>query len=378
MAPATKTNPAETTSAMPAVNADPAAGAGAPPEGKDPSAEGALWGPKLEEGLRKAAVLMITLNEEVAAEVFKRLSDKEAKVLSKEIMRLGMVDKKQIASVLHEFQRLFNVSNFIREGGKEQAFNLLKKSFPSDTANRLMKLLSEEQIEIPFAFLKNVEIDTLLPFLKEEHSQTISLVLSYMEPVKAAKLLVKLPAEQQAEIVKRIATLDQTSPEAIEQVEKGLRKYISTLSFEEYKKVGGVKTVAEMMNVIDRTVEKSIMENINAENPKLSDQIKKLMFVFEDILLVDERGIQNVLKELDNKQLAMALKGSSKELQEKIFKNMSQRAAEGLKEEMSFLGPVRLVDVQAAQQAIVDVVRRLEEAGEVIIQGRGEEGATIV
>ena len=190
-------------------------------------------------------------------------------------------------------------------------------------------------------------------------------------------MLGRLPPDRQSDIVKRIATIEHTSPEAIKQVELGLKKYMSSLSIEEFQEVGGVKTCAEILNVLDRTVEKSILESLESDDSGLSDEIKKLMFVFEDIANVDDRGIQAILKEVENKQLAFALKSSTPELQEKILSNMSARAAESVKEEMEFLGPVRVSDVQESQQAIVEVARRLEEAGEIVIAGRGGEGELI-
>ncbi len=329
------------------------------------------------DALRKAAIFLVTLEEDVAAEVFKRLSDREAKILSQEIVRLGFIGNEQIEGVLEEFRKLFRVTGVVREGGTERAANILRRSFPPETANRIIRLLSEDTHSHPFEFLKNAEVESLYPYLQEEHPQTLALVLSYMEPRKAAAVLRRLPPERQSDIVKRIATIEQTSPEAIKQVELGLKKYLSSLSMEEFQEVGGVKTCAEILNVLDRTVERSILENIEDDDSELADHIKKLMFVFEDIAKVDDRGVQAVLKEVDNKQLALALKSASEELKEKIFSNMSQRAAESVKEEIEFLGPVRVSDVQEAQQAIVAIVRRLEEAGELVIAGRGGEGELI-
>ena len=330
------------------------------------------------DGLRKAAVFVLSLDEEAASQVLKSLSDREAELIAREIARLGMVDKKQIADVLQEFNELSKVHEFMREGGTEQAMKLIKKAFPASTATRLVRLLETQKQNIPFGFLKNTETDSLYTFLQEEHPQTIALVLSYASAAKAAEVLSKFPPERQFDIVKRIAHLEHTSPEAIKQVESGLKKYLTSLAFEEFQEIGGVKTVAEILNVIDRSTEKAILENLEGDSHDLVEEIKKLMFVFEDIIHVDDKGVQNVLKEIDNKQLALALKTASPELKEKIFRNMSQRAAEMVQEEMGYLGPVRVSDVENAQQEIVDVVRRLEESGDVIILGRGGEGELIV
>ncbi|MFQ5653201.1 MAG: flagellar motor switch protein FliG, partial [Planctomycetota bacterium] len=238
--------------------------------------------------------------------------------------------------------------------------------------------LDAQRQAVPFHFLDHAEAEVLVTFLQEEHPQTIALVLSYMEPAKAAEILTSLGQEKQFDIVKRIATLGHTSPEAIKKVEAGLRKYLASLAFEEYQEVGGVKTVSEILNVLDRTTERQILENIEEEDPHLGEEIKKLMFVFEDLIMVDDRGMQNVLKEVENKDLALALKLASDELKEKIFRNMSKRASEMIREEIEYMGPVRISDVEAAQQGVVEIVRRLEEAGDVVIQGRGGESSIVV
>ncbi len=329
-------------------------------------------------GLRKAAILFVTLDEEVASTIFKQLPDEDAELISKEIAEMGMVDKEQIRSVVEEFRDMATVCQYVREGGVEYAVKLIEKSFPQVKAYRLTRLLETQKQNIPFVFLKNTEMESLLTFLGEEHPQTIALVLSYMEPGKAAEILTRSPQEKQFDIMRRIAALEHTSPEAIRHVESGLRRYLASLAFEEFQEVGGIKTVAEILNVLDRGTSKAILENLEEEEPETADEIKKLMFVFEDILLVDDRGIQNMLKEIEPKELALALKTASPELKEKILKNMSARASELVKEEMQFLGPVRVADVEAAQQTIVDTVRRLEEQGLVIISGRGGEGEVIV
>jgi len=329
-------------------------------------------------GLRKAAILFVALEEDVASTIFKHIPDEDAELITKEIADMGMVEKEQIAQVVEEFRDLATVCQYVKEGGIDYATRLIEKSFPQVKAHRLIRLLETQKQNIPFAFLKNTETESLLTFLGEEHPQTIALVLSYMEPGKAAEILTKSPPERQFDIVKRIAALEHTSPEAIRHVESGLRRYLASLAFEEFQEVGGIKTVAELLNVLDRATAKSILENLEEENPELADEIKKLMFVFEDILLVDDRGIQNLLKEVENKDLALALKTASPELKEKILRNMSKRAAELIEEEMAYLGPVRVADVEAAQQTIVDIVRRLEEQGLAIISGRGGEGEIVV
>ncbi|NLO76745.1 MAG: flagellar motor switch protein FliG, partial [Clostridia bacterium] len=214
----------------------------------------------------------------------------------------------------------------------------------------------------------------VLNFIQGEHPQTIALIMSYLEPEQAAAILSSLPSERQTEVARRIAIMDSTSPEIIREVENTLEKKISSLGAQDYTSAGGINSIVEILNYVDRSTEKTILETLEVQDPVLSEEIKKLMFVFEDIIKMDDRSIQLVLREVESKDLALALKGSNEEVQEKIKKNMSQRAAEMLEEEMVFLGPVRLRDVEEAQQQIVNVIRRLEDSGEIIIsRGGGDE-----
>ena len=230
----------------------------------------------------------------------------------------------------------------------------------------------------PFSFLQKAESENLLTFIQDEHPQTIALILAHLPPLKASEILVGLPSQKQIEVVKRIANMEQTNPEVIKEVERGLEHRLSDIVSQTFEKAGGVDTVAEILNLADRSTEKGIMEGLEAEDPDLVEQIRRLMFVFEDILLVNDKGIQSVLKEVDNEELSLALKTASEELKQKIFKNMSERAAQLIQEDMQYMGPVRVSDVEAAQQKIVDIVRRLEDAGEIIIAGRGGEKEMIV
>ena len=230
----------------------------------------------------------------------------------------------------------------------------------------------------PFSFLQKAESENLLTFIQDEHPQTIALILAHLKPAQASEILVGLAGQKQVEVVKRIANMEQTNPEVIKEVERGLEHRLSAMITQTFEKAGGVDTVAEMLNLADRATEKSIMEGLEAEDPDLVEQIRRLMFVFEDIMMVNDKGIQSMLKEVDNDDLALALKTASQDLKDKIFKNMSERAAQLIKEDMEYMGPVRVSDVEAAQQKIVDVVRRLEESGEIIIGGRGGEKDLIV
>lgn len=329
------------------------------------------------EGVRKAAILMVALDPEVAGPVFGQLTEEDMELVSQEIASLGLVDKLEMTGVLEEFKDLVMVQDLIKEGGYEHAINLIQSSLPKNKATKLVRLLEAQRQSIPFNFLQHTESEVLVTFLQEEHPQTIALVLSYVEPSKAAEILTSMTPEKRIDVVKRIALLGHTSPDAIKNVESGLRKYLASLAFEEYQEVGGIGTVSEILNVLDRATERVILETIEEEDPDLAEEIKKLMFVFEDLLLVDDKGIQNVLKEVENSEVALALKTASDQLKQKIFSNMSKRAAEMVQEEMSFMGPVRVSDVEAAQQSIVEVVRRLEESGDVVIMGRGGESSIV-
>ncbi len=330
------------------------------------------------EGMRKSAILLVALEAGIASEIFSNLAEEDMELVSQEIAQLGIVKKQELLGVLEEFKDLVLVQRLLREGGYDHAIQLISESVPKNKATKLIRLLEAQRQSVPFHFLEHAEADVLSTFLQEELPQTIALVLSYMEQGKAAEVLTNLTPERQCDIVKRIATLGHTSPEAIKRVEAGLQKYLASLAFEEMQEVGGVKTVSEILNVMDRATERQILESIEEENPDLATEIKKLMFVFEDLMLVDDKGIQNILKEIENKELALALKLASEDLKEKIFKNMSTRAAELIREELEYMGPVRIADVEQAQQAIVEIVRRLEENGEVVVQGRGGESSLVV
>jgi flagellar motor switch protein FliG len=230
----------------------------------------------------------------------------------------------------------------------------------------------------PFSFLQRAESENLLTFIQDEHPQTIALIVCHLPHHKAAEILVGLPMQKQIEVIKRVANMEQTNPDVIREVEKGLESRLASMLMQSMEKAGGVPTVAEILNLADRATEKTIMEGLEANDPDLVEQIRRLMFVFEDILQVNDKGIQAVLKEVDNEELAIALKTASEELKAKIFGNMSERAAQLIKEDMQYMGPVRVSDVEAAQQRIVDIVRRLEESGDVVIQGRGGDAELLV
>ena len=322
-------------------------------------------------GVRKAAILLLTLSQDEAAAVMTRLTRDQIEEVSREIASLGEIASTARNTVFKEFYGLALASNYVSEGGLEYAKALLKKSMPEADADKMIKQVTQQVATTPFAFLQKAESENLLTFIQDEHPQTIALILAHLNPVKASEILVGLPAAKQVEVVKRIANMEQTNPEVIKEVERGLEYRLSDIVSQTFEKAGGVESVAEMLNLADRSTEKGIMEGLEAEDPELVENIRRLMFVFEDVLMVNDKGIQSVLKEVDNSDLALALKTASEDLKAKILKNMSERAAQMIAEEMQYMGPVRVSDVESAQQKIVDIVRRLEDSGEIVIGGRG-------
>jgi flagellar motor switch protein FliG len=329
-------------------------------------------------GLRKSAVLLLSLEQTVAAEILRHLETPQIDEISREIASLGAVSQVTRDEVIGEFYQLALARSSMDEGGWDYAKNLLSKSLPEEQARKIIEQVNQTIQSAPFSFLQKAESENLLTFIQDEHPQTIALILAHLKPNKASEILIGLPAQKQVEVVKRIANMEQTNPEVIKEVERGLEHRLSAMISQTFEKAGGVDTVAEMLNLADRATEKSIMEGLEAEDPDLVEQIRRLMFVFEDIMMVNDKGIQSMMKEVDNDDLALALKTASQELKDKIFKNMSERAAQLIKEDMDYMGPVRVSDVEASQQKIVDVVRRLEESGEIIISGRGGEKDMVV
>jgi flagellar motor switch protein FliG len=330
------------------------------------------------KGIRKAAILLISLEGESAARVLRKLDQETVEELTREIARLDLIDPLQRGQIIEEFYNLALARQYLKQGGIAHAKALLEKALPPDQAGHVLKMIEHEVYKKPFSFLAKTDSDNLLTFIQDEHPQTIALILSHLTSDKASEILGSLPLNKQLEVVTRIANMDNTNPEVIKEVERGLEMRLSGVMSQTFQRVGGVESVAEMLNLADRATEKGILEALEAQDPDLVEQIRRLMFVFEDILLVNDKGIQLVLKEIENEELALALKTASPELQDKIFRNMSERASQLIKEDMEYMGPVRVSDVEAAQQKIVDVVRRLEDAGELIISGRGGEKEMIV
>jgi flagellar motor switch protein FliG len=323
---------------------------------------------------QKAAILFITLGPELSAPVFKHLSDDEIERITLEIASQKQVTPAQKAYVIGEFYQLAMAQDFLSTGGLEYAQDVLEKALGSEkAANILSRLTTSLQVR-PFDFLRKTDPSQLLNFIQNEHPQTIALVMAYLDSDQAAMILTALPSEKQADVAKRIAEMDRTSPDVIREVERVLERKLSALVTQDFTTAGGVKAIVEILNRVDRTSEKAIIETLEVDNPELTEEIKKLMFVFEDIVMIDDRSIQRILRDVDNKDLSLSLKATPKEVADKVFKNMSSRAADMLREEIEFMGPVKIRDVEEAQQRIVNVIRNLEDKGEIVVaRGKGEE-----
>ena len=324
-------------------------------------------------GRQKAAIFLVTIGSEISAEIFKHLREDEIEALTFEIARLETVNSEDRDRVLIEFQELMMAQDFITTGGIEYARELLEKSLGTQKAVDIINRLTSSLQVRPFDFVRRTDPMHLLNFIQTEHPQTIALILAYLEPQKASVILSSLPHEIQSDVAKRIATMDRTSPETLREVERVLEKKLSTLSSEDFTAAGGVEAIVEILNLVDRSTEKIIIESLEEEDPELAEDIKKRMFVFEDIVMLDDRAIQKVLREVDVSEMAKALKSVDAEVQDKIFRNMSKRAATLLKEDMEYMGPIRMKDVEESQQKIVSIIRKLEEQGEIVVARAGED-----
>jgi flagellar motor switch protein FliG len=343
--------------------------------GAAPAAGGGKRSKSIKEltGRQKAAIFLVTIGSEISAEIFKHLREDEIEQLTFEIARLETIEPEQKNAILMEFQELMMASEFITTGGIDYARELLEKSLGSQKAIDIINRLTSSLQVRPFDFIRRTDPAHLLNFIQQEHPQTIALILAYLEPNKASIILQSLPHEVQSDVARRIATMDRTSPEVLREVERVLEKKLSTLSSEDYTAAGGVESIVEILNLVDRSSEKQIIEALEDEDPELAEEIKKRMFVFEDIVMLDDRAIQKVLREVDSQELAKALKSVDTEVQDKIFRNMSKRAAGMLKEDMEYMGPIRLKDVEEAQQKIVSIIRHLEDTGEIVVARSGED-----
>ncbi|HPP35654.1 MAG TPA: flagellar motor switch protein FliG [Clostridiales bacterium] len=325
-------------------------------------------------GREKAAMLLISLGPERSAEIFKHLKEEEIEQLTLEIANIRTVTPEEKEKVLEEFYQICLAQEYIAEGGISYAKEILEKALGTQKALDVINKLTVSLQVRPFEFVRKADPAQLLNFIQKEHPQTIALILAYLKPQQAAVVLASLPQDKQADVARRIAVMDRTSPEVIKEVERILEKNLSSLVTEDFTAAGGVQAIVNILNTVDRGTEKYIMETLEIEDTDLAEEIRKRMFVFEDILTLDNRSIQRFLREVDNNLLAVALKGATEEVQKVIYSNMSKRLAEMIREDIEYMGPVRLKDVEEAQQKIVNIIRKLEDAGEIIIsRGGGDE-----
>jgi flagellar motor switch protein FliG len=316
----------------------------------------------------------VAIGPEWSGRIYQYLTAEEIESLTVEIAKMGKVSPDIREAIIEEFHELCVAQEFIAEGGLEAARELLITAFGPDRASAIVDRVLQALQVMPFDFLKRADASQIVTFIQNEHPQTIALVLAYLQPNQAAAIVSGLPQDLRADVARRIATLDKTPPEVIREVEAVLQRKLSSVVQTDFTHAGGVKSLVDVLNYVDRSTEKTILESLSETNPELAEEVKKMMFVFEDIILLDDRAIQQVLKEVDTKELALALKGVGESTQMRIYKNMSERAAAMMKEEMEFMGPVRLRSVEESQQRIVNIIRKLEEAGEIIVaRGGGEE-----
>ncbi|WP_078430994.1 flagellar motor switch protein FliG [Alkalihalobacterium alkalinitrilicum] len=325
-------------------------------------------------GRQKAATLLISLGPDVSAQVYKHLTEEEIEKLTLEIANVRKVDSSLKEEILDQFHQLAMAQDYIAQGGIGYAKSVLEKALGEAEAMEIINRLTSTLQVRPFDFARKADPSQILNFIQNEHPQTIALILSYLDSVQAAQILSELPQEVQADVAKRIALMDSTSPEIVNEVESILEQKLSATVTQDYTAAGGIEAVVEVLNSVDRSTERTILDALEIQDPELAEEIKKRMFVFEDIVTLDNRSIQRVIRDVENEDLQLSLKVASDEVKDIIFTNMSQRMAETFKEEMEFMGPVRLRDVEEAQSRIVAVIRRLEEAGEIVIaRGGGDD-----
>ena len=325
-------------------------------------------------GIQKAAILLIALGPEKSANIFKHLKEDEIEELTLEIANTRSVSPQTKEEILEEFYQVCLAQQYIAEGGIGYAKELLDKALGEEQAQAVITKLTASLQVRPFEFVRKTDPSQVLNFIQDEHPQTIAMILSYLSSNQASMILGALAPEKQADVAKRIAMMDRTSPDVIKEVESVLERKLASLANQDYTIAGGVDAIVNILNTVDRGTEKHIMESLEIDEPELADEIRKKMFVFEDILLLDDRAIQRVLRDVDNNDLEVALKGANEEVKGVILKNLSKRLASMIEEDIEFMGPVRMKDVEEAQQKIVAVIRKLEDSAEIVIsRGGGDE-----
>lgn len=321
----------------------------------------------------KAAILMITLGKDYAAKLYKFLTDEEIEQLTLAITSMRRVEAEIKDSVIDEFFEICMAQKFISEGGIDYARDVLDKAFGTSRADELIMKLSSALRVRPFDFIRKADSTQVFNFIQNEHPQTIALILSYLDPKQAAPVLSALPLEKQTNVIARIANMGSSSPEYVKEAERVLEKKISSLISGQQAFVGGIDSLVHILNSVDRGTERHILESLEQTDAELAEEIRNRMFVFEDLAKLGNQAIQRVLKEIDNRDLAIALKGATKEVAKVIYDNISKRLQEMIKEDIEFMGPVRVRDVEEAQQKIVNVIRMLDDAGEIVISRKQED-----
>ncbi|HLN60533.1 MAG TPA: flagellar motor switch protein FliG [Symbiobacteriaceae bacterium] len=323
-------------------------------------------------GRQKAAILLISLGPEISAKVFHHLREEEIEAISLEIASQRQVAPEIREKVLYEFHQIHQAQQYVASGGIDYAKEILERALGANKAMEILGRLTQSLQVRPFAFVRKADPNQLISFIQGEHPQTIALIMAYLAPDQASVVLASLPPERQADVARRIAIMDRTSPEVLKEVERVLERKLASLVNQDFTAAGGVESVVEVLNRVDRGTERTIMESLAVQDPALADEIKKRMFLFEDIITLDNRSLQAVLRQVDlQRDLPLALKVASEEVKRKILANISRRAADNLREAMDYLGPVRLRDVEEAQTKIVNIIRKLEEMGEIIVGSRG-------
>ena len=328
-------------------------------------------------GKQKAAILMVSLGPDLASSVFRYLSEGEIETLTQTISVMPQVVPDTRDAVLKEFHTMLANSDYGESGGPDFAMTLLQRSFGSDKAAMIMDRVAERVKEPPLNVARRAEPEQLTEFIRNEHPQTIAVVLAHLRPNQAGAVLSGLPPERQIEVARRLATLDRTTPELLTEIENVLQKHLAPMGMHEMQVAGGVEVVVDVLNRVDRSTEQTILNGLDIEYPELAEEIRKHMLVFEDVVRLDPRSMQRVIREIDAKQWALALKIASDDVSTHVFANMSKRLVELVEEEMGYLGLVRLREVEEAQQEIVNIIRQLEEAGEVTVS-RSEEDEVFV
>jgi flagellar motor switch protein FliG len=328
-------------------------------------------------GRRKAAIILTVLGPSVAGSLLKSMNEEQAEKLSLEVARLEKITPQIRAQVVKEFHEMCRAQDYIAEGGLEKARKVLEAAYGPEVAQQILARITNAMQVVPFEFLRKADPLQLLSFIRDEHPQTIALILAYMPTQGAAEILSRLPAELRGEVAERIASMDQTNPDVNRKVEAVLESKLSSVMNDQMTKAGGPKALVELLQSVDRSTERVILDSLTENNPELADEVKNMMIVFEDIMQLDDRAIQSLMKEVDVKDLGLALKAVGDNVKDKIFRNMSERASNMLKEDMDFMGPVKMKAVEEAQQRIVSAIRRLEETGEITI-GRGDDADVFV